>query len=440
MGRHPTWLGTSVCALVLSLASCSSSEAGDGDGSDDGADLARFATHDVAELLRAEPGRMDAAQDRADVVAELAERVEDDDLEGEELFHTLLDLGAVDYRPYQEYLDTFEMEFTDPGERPDGSTDVEAPAVAPLNLLVLFDASSSMRGQVDGRPKIELAKQAVEGFISQVPEGAHVSLRAYGHTGSNQQKDKERSCSTTEAVYPLGPFDEDDFSDALDAFEPTGFTPIALAIEEAMQDLPDSDSARNVVYVVSDGEETCGGDPVAAAEALVDTDAEAVVNIIGFDVRDAEQQALRDIADAGNGFYHGADSGDDLRRLMRAQADELRVQWAEWRDRSRTTIATERDTTRTEAAELRDRSRLLATGEADDLRTVADDLEKVVEYDVRALRATIRERSMTIRKHLWEHFTTIRKDVWAEGSELRRDIWEEGTSERRRIYEESRGN
>ena len=40
----------------------------------------------------------------------------------------------------------------------------------------------------------------------------------------------------------------------------------------------------NIVYIVSDGVETCDGDPVAAAKLLQADNIQAQVNIIGFDV------------------------------------------------------------------------------------------------------------------------------------------------------------
>jgi len=42
-----------------------------------------------------------------------------------------------------------------------------------------------------------------------------------------------------------------------------------------------AENAKNVVYVVSDGIETCGGDPVKAAEELHTSNIKAVVNISG---------------------------------------------------------------------------------------------------------------------------------------------------------------
>ena len=63
------------------------------------------------------------------------------------------------------------------------------------------------------------------------------------------------------------------------------------------------ENVENIIYVVSDGIETCGGDPVKAAQAAAISGYRAIVNIIGFDVDNAGQRALKKVAKAGGGKY-----------------------------------------------------------------------------------------------------------------------------------------
>lgn len=81
-------------------------------------------------------------------------------------------------------------------------------------------------------------------------------------------------------------------------------TPLASAIESINDDFKEytGEENLNVVYIVSDGEETCGGDPVNAAKNLNQSSTHAVVNIIGFDVKNSEQQQLKNTAEAGKGI------------------------------------------------------------------------------------------------------------------------------------------
>lgn len=109
---------------------------------------------------------------------------------------------------------------------------------------------------------------------------------------------------------------------------------MALAMEKAQKELSKQSQGKkdveNLVYVVSDGVETCGGDPVKAAEMLHGSDIQAVVNIIGFDVDDSGQQALRAVADAAEGEFTTVDSEEDLESYMEQQYLDLWFAWGSW--------------------------------------------------------------------------------------------------------------
>src|SRR5690606_21920048 len=84
------------------------------------------------------------------------------------------------------------------------------------------------------------------------------------------------------------------------------------------------------IYVVSDGIETCGGDPVKAAKELHESEIQAIVNIIGFDVDNAGQRALKKVAEAGGGKYTTVSTGEDLRRHLEEEYTRLRNEWWNW--------------------------------------------------------------------------------------------------------------
>lgn len=85
----------------------------------------------------------------------------------------------------------------------------------------------------------------------------------------------------------------------IERFQPTGWTPLALAIRSAQQDLSAQSAAENIIYIVSDGIETCGGNAVKEAKTLHNSNVKAVVNMIGFDVNHAGQQTLQQVASLG---------------------------------------------------------------------------------------------------------------------------------------------
>ena len=297
------------------------------------------AATDVEGMLREGPGKYAGDKyDEAKVKAELDKFPKN--ITGEEAYNRLIVLLAEDYEPIVKKLENFGVSYqlsnTPDGQVEEGST---APAEK-LNVEILLDASGSMAGRVSGRTKMDLAKEAIQNFASSLPEGTHVALRVYGHKGSNSNKDKSISCKSTEVVYPFAEYDKNGFQKSLNQFKPTGWTPLAASIEEAKKDLENqgAEGAKNVVYVVSDGVETCGGDPVKAAKELHTSNIEAVVNIIGFDVDSSGQKALKQVAEAGGGVYATVRTQEELKRQFEREKEKVEQEWRDWWWKNRSSV------------------------------------------------------------------------------------------------------
>lgn len=200
--------------------------------------------------------------------------------------------------------------------------DSDKPPV-PKRLLVAVDASGSMAGRVGGVSKMEAAKSAVDRFLGTLPDTIDVGLVAFGHTGNNEESGKALSCEGVEVLAPAGSV-PGMISTQIDGLTATGWTPLADAIVAAGTELQTSDiEGEQIVYVVSDGEETCGGDPVAAARALNQSDIKAVVNIIGLDLPAADRQALQAVASAGGGVFEGVSDAEQLFDALSVRARNI---------------------------------------------------------------------------------------------------------------------
>ena len=175
------------------------------------------------------------------------------------------------------------------------------------SVLFVLDLSGSMWGQIEETPKIEIAREAMRDVLVDLPGYVDVGLAAYGH------RSKE-DCEDIEVVAPLGQQTAIELSSSLDLLSPKGQTPLARALLAAFDEVA---MRRGSVYVVliSDGEETCGGDPCAMLSQLRAAGSRVHYHVIGFDVNETEGEQLRCIADAGRGEYHPA---SDLESLSRA--------------------------------------------------------------------------------------------------------------------------
>jgi hypothetical protein len=177
---------------------------------------------------------------------------------------------------------------------------------------IVVDASRSMWGQIGGKPKMEIAKTILEDVSYWFSDGLDLALRAYGDTTASEQN----NCADSSLLVPFADGNREHIRYAISGLRPTGQTPIAYALQQAARDFDASDSDRAVV-LVSDGIESCGGDPVAAAYALRQQG--IVVHLIGFGLGSAADEdavSLRAVANASGGRYVTAGSAEELKAAL----------------------------------------------------------------------------------------------------------------------------
>lgn len=243
---------------------------------------------------------------------------------------------------YFDYLYTIiAMDFQDPQKVVDGMEFAlsGSPEADPrysfkenYNVEIILDASGSMANVSNGKTRMELAKEAIRDFVAQVPEEANVSLRVYGHTGTGSDADKAASCAAIEEVYERGTYDSAGFEEALNKFEPAGWTPVAGALESAKESFAglDAETNTNLIYLVSDGIETCDGDPVAAAKSFADSDIAPIINVIGFNTDAEAQKQLQEVAKEAKGVFTNVTSGEQLAEEFK-QTEEVLQRWKSWK-------------------------------------------------------------------------------------------------------------
>ncbi|MFP7492813.1 VWA domain-containing protein [Terribacillus saccharophilus] len=259
----------------------------------------------------------------------LKETIKEDD--SPETVHKALiaALGSPHYEQTIQEAEELVPAFEDPYlPKPEAEKSANASSSEIENSIILLDASSSMLLDVDGEQKMNVAKDAVKSFAKSLGSTSDISLIVYGHKGSESDADMTESCSGIEEVYASGAYDNKKFSEATDQIEAKGWTPLAGAIESAAKKSSSMNGAT-AIYIVSDGKETCGGDPVKAAEQAA-SDESGVVNVIGFDVDEESENQLADVAEAGNGNYYSADSAEDLQTTIEYEwlPSDIDLAWA----------------------------------------------------------------------------------------------------------------
>lgn len=175
-----------------------------------------------------------------------------------------------------------------------------------------------MAQRVGGETKIQAAQRAMERIIDALPDSPdlNVGFRVFGHEGDSSQAQRARSCQSTALLVPVQGVNKELLRQQARAWKPAGWTPISLALQKAGEDLKPGENVRNIIIMVTDGEETCGGDPCAVAKALAESQAEVRIDVVGFGLTPDVAKTLRCIAENSGGVYTDAQNGDALVRTL----------------------------------------------------------------------------------------------------------------------------
>ena len=132
-------------------------------------------------------------------------------------------------------------------------------------ILFLLDASGSMLAPWENTYRIVAAKRLLSDLVDSLKTNneLELALRVYGH----QYHRKFQNCKDTKLEVPFNGRNHEEIQNKLVAIKPQGTTPIAYSLEQAANDFPDS-QARNIIIIITDGIESCDGDPCTVSLAL----------------------------------------------------------------------------------------------------------------------------------------------------------------------------
>ncbi len=187
---------------------------------------------------------------------------------------------------------------------------------------LILDASGSMAGKVEGRPKMQIAKEVVEGIISEAfvadRQELKFALRVYGHHSSKKKKD----CTDSTLEYPFGQVNITRLKEILSRIKPLGYTPIAYSLTQAALDFPPAQKQRRIAILITDGIETCEDSPCQAAQKLMQAGAFTTIHVIGFGLTQESMSLLKCITQASGGMLMGANNALELKEAFKQTVSE----------------------------------------------------------------------------------------------------------------------
>ena len=182
-------------------------------------------------------------------------------------------------------------------------------------LMFIVDSSGSMQSLLDGKMKLDIAKDVLRNVIPKLPPEVRIGLAVYGHRNP-------RDCQDVEILIPPGSDDRQGMIARVEALKPMGMTPIALALASVAESLQ-ARRCETTIVLLTDGLETCGGDPLALVRTLKQTSLRFVLYVVGYDIKENEKQVLLDLAAAGGGRYLAASDATSLLAALETVGKEI---------------------------------------------------------------------------------------------------------------------
>jgi HEAT repeat protein len=196
-------------------------------------------------------------------------------------------------------------------------------AQASREVLLIVDSSGSMKGKTsDGVEKMAAARQALQKVLPEL-NGDHVGLLLFGHRVAGN---RAGCCEDIELAIPIGPLSSSKFTSIVNRIQPLGNTPLAQSLWVAKDVLTQREKdVQKTIIVLTDGTETCNGDPQAAAAALASLGINVQVHVVGFAVTAQQERQLRSIAASGKGKYVSAKDAATLVEKLPELVQEIPV-------------------------------------------------------------------------------------------------------------------
>jgi Ca-activated chloride channel family protein len=204
----------------------------------------------------------------------------------------------------------------------------------------IIDASGSMREKVEGnQPRMDVAKEVLKELVEGLDDDPmlEIALRVYGF-----QLPGKSSCQDSGLMQEFGPVGKvrSSILQIVESLSPKGMTPIGYSLREAAKDFPKGKDSRNVIVLVTDGEESCGANPCAISQELQKQGIILKPYVVGFALSAAAEEKVRCI---GNYFSakDKASLSDALKSIMVQVVAAPSLEVEAWADGKNVTAQTD---------------------------------------------------------------------------------------------------
>jgi Ca-activated chloride channel family protein len=148
-----------------------------------------------------------------------------------------------------------------------GQNKIQQKVPEKTRILFVLDGSGSMEAAWDNKQsRMDIAKQILTQLVDSLRVNAdlELALRVYGHQSARSLN----NCQDSKLEVPFAAKNHNAIISKIKGIKPRGVTPITFAVSQAAKDFPSNTGYRNILILITDGVESCGGDPCSVSIEL----------------------------------------------------------------------------------------------------------------------------------------------------------------------------
>lgn len=195
----------------------------------------------------------------------------------------------------------------------------------PVNILILLDCSYSMKENLEhGMQKMDAAKMVLQQALARVPSDVNLGLRVFGqgYTG-----DPFMDCKQSALLVPLGQGNRRSIIERTRQVHPYGLTPLEYALRQAAENDLQGLNGPKTLILISDGADTCGGNPCEFIKQLPRLGIKLKVDIVGLSLKNRPddilaRNQLNCITERSGGKYYDANTAAQLIESISASVNK----------------------------------------------------------------------------------------------------------------------
>ncbi len=176
-------------------------------------------------------------------------------------------------------------------------------------ILFVVDGSQSMLTRWETGTKMTVAQKLLTELVDSLKNRKHVelALRVYGH----QKPVPPQDCNDTKLEVPFAKNNALKIKNNLNSIRPKGTTLIAHSLELSANDFPQCPECRNIIMLITDGIESCEGDPCAVSLRLQKAGIVLKPFVIGIGISEDFRESFECI-----GRYYDASNEDRFKEVL----------------------------------------------------------------------------------------------------------------------------